>query len=596
MSGKYTSGGGVKPGGGDGKETRDAQDDAAMRTYLGEIRDLIAAQANAAAVSAMAAQDYPRYEAPGSFYRADSASPAGVSAPAPAPADAIRPDPVLHNREVEPPPPFGPEGPHLKSTYQEPEPAPGSRKHPYKPQDDPASKGTLAAQARDYTPKFDEMIRLLGQMRGFSATTAAAAQASNTNSGAASDSTTTDDGSGNVTTHTTKQPSLGGYSQAYSGGFHGIGRSEFGPDFDYGTRAYPWTNVAGRFEALGRFARNNIPGLQVVASAGVQSMIDYDAIMRPSRDRNPYAILKGRNALNERIEAARYDLESHQNIQLPAGATDQEKSEHHDALKKKQTVLDALEAHKQSRADSVKWAESATEQMSGTAVGKLAAKIGRALGNGDEEIDIARAATAASLFKGAALAALIAVLQFEGAALQWAASGRQVGLQQAAALGQYGMATPIAGDLARFGVARMMRDIQVGYDVSESSQRFLRYATDVEMRSRNADAANVRMGNQAATFRMGMFDELNAIRRPFDDLWERHTNNEKFDRSTSWAGRRATDFLVNPLYGIYKLLKGDKEEEKTEIPESPWLKYIRAGAEVGPAKLSPPIPPPPVKP
>ena len=583
MSGKYTQGG-MKPGGGDGRETRDAQDDAAIRTYLGEIRDLIAGQSNALSVGSLAAQDHERYSPPGSFYQGAAASPGGEPAPMPTAADAAG----LATPPQQPRPgdeaPFGPEGPNLRHNFQPSTPEPNPAKTPDARRDDGGDPKAQGKPGPDYTSRLDEIIRLLGKANATSGSAVAVAQAAATASGQSSDSVTTDDGSGNVTTRTTKAPGL-----PSPGWFaHPIGRSDYGPGFDYGTRAYPWTNVAGGFESVGRFAASNVPGLRNVSGAFVQSAIDFDAIKRPFRDFDPYSILKGRNALNEDIEAARADLDSHRNKQLPANATDQEKAEHQDSLKKKQSVLDALEAHKDARSASARWAESVTEQMSGTAVGKLAAKVGKSLGGG-EELGVAGAISGVSKFAGTALGGAVAIVQFEKAVAQWAAGGRADGLQQVASLRQYGMAAPIAGELARFGVARMMRDIAVGYDTAESSQRLIRYGAEVEMRSRAAMAGDVRMGNAYATFRFAMGDRFNEIRDPFDELFRRTFDNPGGDAFLKQAGGALTSVLLGPLSVFSDILKrlGVKSDGKP-IKDNPLTEFLKLGETI--PTYAPPIP------
>jgi len=587
MSGKYTSG--IKPGGGDGKETRDAQDDAAIRGYMAQLVDQFGAMLNIMSAGASPNHEYAKTDVPGSHDRREysaSAAP-GAAHPGVTANDEVAAFP--HQAQPQQGPyenPFGPGGPDLKAGYRPTPPEPNPSKPPDgRKVDDSNDQSSGKKSGVDYTSRIDEIIRLLGKSGATLTAVAASTNAASTGPGSSSTSTTTDDGSGNVTTTTTKAPgppSPGQFS-------HPIGRSEFGPDFDYGTRAYPWTNVASKWEAVGRFAANSIPGARAASGAFVQSVMDYDSMMRPSRDRNPYAILKGRNALDERIGQARSDLESHQNTQLSPNATDQEKAEHQDALKKKQTVLDALEAHKQSRAESIKWAESATEQMSGTAVGKLAAKVGKALGGG-EELGVAGAASAVSLFKGAAVAAPLAILQFEKAAIQWAASGRQDGLHQIASLHQYGMAAPIAGDLARFGVARMMRDIQVGYDTAESSRRLVDYGIEVENRARKSDAANVRMANSWATLRYSMADTFNQARSPLDDAFKYAFDGLGGDEFVKTLGSSITSAFLMPLSTLGEMLRKmglAPETPKSGVMDNPILNWTSRLAE---PPLAPPIP------
>lgn len=584
---------GSRPGGGDGRETRDAIDDKAMVSLLGAIYEAIVAQSGTASVGALAAQEYSRSASPVAPAESRGADPTGTPMPVPVAAEAApRPDLGHSPGDAGISPPFGPEGPRLGPTYQPADQPLKPESRPGIPKEAPEPRGVSASQSRDYTPKLDEIIRLLGKIgtKSVASSAASAGQPSGGGDGSATESVTTDNGSGTVTTRTTHLP--GPMSHGSAGR---VAPGEFGPEFGYGTQAYPWTNQAAKAEALGRFAADNIAGIRPIAGAFTQAHIDFNSILRPSLDRNPYAILKGDRALDERLASARDDLASHQKSAPSATASDDEKDRYHDALKRKQSALDALEAHKEARADSVEWAKTAAEQFGNTAHGRVATKIAESFGL-EGEMAAAGAASALSRFGGIMLAAPVAIAQFEKSVVKFINQGRQTGLQQADSLGQYAMATPIAGELAHFNVSRMMRDIQVGYDVSDSSRRFLRYATDVEMKSRFADAADVRMKNQAATFGMGMYDEWLSTRKPLDDLWKRHTDNEKFDRFAAWAGRRTTDLLTSPvtlLATVMKAIRGEAEEEKKDDPENPWLKYLRYGAEVGPTKLAPPIPPPP---
>lgn len=580
MSSRYDSGPKTNS-----RDTRDANDDKMIIALLTSIRDLMAGEANLASISEVASRDYRSQHQP-SFSDPEMASAilGRIAPPAPPSSEGASIDPNPAGRPVDMPSAFGPEGPRLQDNYQKANP----QADPAKPQGD--GKGhrgpqdgrqQAMPQARDYTAKFDEIIKILGQMRGLSASAVALDQAAATADGSSSTSHTTSDGTGGVTTTTTRAPASPSYAATATG---------FGtPDFGYGTRAYPFTNVAGASEAISRNATGGIPGFQALAGSFSRSFSDFQSIRRPFQDFDPYAILKGDEALQGKISAARADLEDHKKNAPADDASDEEKAEHKDALKRKQSTLQAYEEHEKSRAESVNWAKSVTSQLSNSKLGPIISKLGAGSGEVGELAQAFGAARFAGL-AGIAIAAPVAIAQFEKSVAQWASQGRDVGLQQVSSLGRYAMATPIAGDLAQFNVNRMMRDMGVGRDIAESSHRFLRYSMEVENRSRNADAADARMANQWATFRYSTFDAFNRIRDPFDELYRRATDNAFFDAGVKLLGENVTRSLFGPLTMISDALRalGIKGEEKAVV-ENPWLGYMKGFAD-SPFRMAPPLP------
>lgn len=623
MSGRYAkSVDGLKSGGGDGRETRDAQDDGQMVEFLGQLNEKFTTMIGL--MSAWVANNREIPNPPGS-----EPNPTGgpgtehvaASNPGYTPHAGLTEN--THPAAADTPdvsrPPYGPEGPTLHSNYK-PEPDDPSLLKPGDKDKQGTDKGSRGGDKKpiDYSVKLDELIRLSTLINdGVRSGVQAAAVAAVAPGGTATVTSTGDQQTVTVTsppgqTDTPRTPAsqftpyqynpyqygpyqppayqYGPYQyDPYQSGDYNYNPNDYGPQFGYGSRAYPYTNIAAASEVLGRMASMNIAGVRPLSAAFSQSFQDFQSLTRPFHDFDPYSILLGRDNLNQDLSRAHDDMAAHLAAAPGDNATDEENAQYHDALKRKQSVIDSLEAYKESKADTVRWAEKATAQFQTGLTGKMAAQIGKQI-TGTEEMGAALAMTNMAKFSGTMIAAPIAAAQFEKMIFQYIMQSRQEALGQIGSLNRFAAAGPIASDLAHFQVNQVMRNITIGYDVADSTRRLTQYAIEVEDRARSGDAANVRMSNMMATMKLAAFDKWSEIRGPFDSLFETMLGGGKGDDLAKMLGTAGSAGALGPLSIFSEILKAigfksPSESVKADHPLNEWMRRLKE------PPLAPPIPP-----
>lgn len=585
------TGANVRPGGGDGRETRDAQDDAAIRSAVEgtehNTAELLAAMSgwegryppppgddSNAPVTYERGPVFPPEEANGS---GPPPIPSAPERPAPPPIPEVPPEAIGRSRAEAVPP--------------EANPAPGAP--PRKPHDarederNPSNSSGLMSKV-DETNRLLELIRKALEER--QPARVAAGQPADGSSPArpqwSSPAPADDKGQPGWPVNALPNPQSG--APAGPSG-------DLPPGYGYGARVYPWTHWTGFFESVGRngaeAANGVFPGFRQAAGRIAQATTDFSAMTRPFRDIDPYEILRNNADLRDRIKDVKSELSNLYKARPTDDSPDDVKERYAQKVRGKVSDLVGMEAAEKSQADSVAWAKAVSDRFTEIPVlGKFATAIASKVVA--PELAGSAAATATAATVGFAVAAPVAAIQMARAANDFMEGMHANAYQTLKSQARFGYG-PTMGELASFNIGERLRELRVGMNTEGSSRELIRFGNEVEWRSIGARTADARLGNYAAIAQYQLYDSWLRVRRPFDDLVNSLDEKKTSDaiRMTMNAAFNATG--IGALSKLYELLAG-KAPEVDKAPPDPWGDWGRKFSEM--PRLAPRIPefgPPP---